>query len=226
MYSAAYEAGIRIEPDKFVGFCLVNRTGRVIRIGEIVSTVGLLGKKKKGQELDEWSMMEGEKLLVGIARWANHSCRPNCDYYMSSGFRGPECVTLRALHKIEVGEELLTFYSKNYFGDGNRNSLCGYKEAHVDESLEREDVLVSVQRPKRRRKVKTLIKISCSDERVSQLSSMIRFYDEEQSECSAAGIISNNTSLSTSACYRFFESDSPTGVEPDASLESESESFH
>ena len=47
MYSAAYEAGIRIEPDKFGGFCLVNRTGRVIRIGEIVSTVGLLGKKRK-----------------------------------------------------------------------------------------------------------------------------------------------------------------------------------
>ena len=226
MYSAAYEAGIRIEPDKFGGFCLVNRTGRVIRIGEIVSTVGLLGKKKKGQELDEWSMMEGEKLLVGVARWANHSCRPNCDYYMSSGFRGRECVRLRALHKIEVGEELLTFYSKNSFGDGNRNCLCGYKEAHVDESLEREDVLVSVQRPKRRRKVKTLIKISCSDERASQLSSMIRFYDEEQSECSAAGITSDNTSLSTSACDRFFESDSPTGVEPDASLESEFESFH
>ena len=55
---------------------------------------------------------------------------------------------------------------------------------------------------------------------------MIRFYDEEQSECSAAGNISDNTSLSTSVCDRFFESDSPTGVEPDASLESESESFH
>ena len=51
--------------------------------------------------------------------------------------------------------------------------------------------------------MKTLIKISCSDERASQLSSMIRFYDEEQSECSAAGIISDNTSLSTSACDRF-----------------------
>ena len=84
---------------------------------------------------------------------------------------------LRALHKIEVEEELLTFYCKNYFGDGKRNCLCVYKEAHVDESLEREDMLVSVQPPKRLRKVKTLIKISYSDERASQLSSMIRFYD-------------------------------------------------
>ena len=49
MYSAAYEAGIRIEPDNFVGFRLVNRAGKVIRPGEIVSTVGLLGKNKKGQ---------------------------------------------------------------------------------------------------------------------------------------------------------------------------------
>ena len=74
---------------------------------------------------------------------------------------------------------------------------------------------INVQSPKSRRKVKTLIEISNSDERASQLSSMIRFYDEEQSECSAAGIISDKTSLSTSACDRFFESDSLTGVEPD-----------
>ena len=149
---------------------------------------------------------------------ANHSCRPNCYYFMPGGFRGRECVRLRALHKIELGEKLLTFYSRNY-------CLFGCKEAHVDKSIEREDMLVNVQSPKRRRKVKTLIEISNSDERASQLSSLIRFYDEEQSALPLV-LISDKTSLSTSACDRFFESDSPTGVEPDASLELESESFH
>ena len=70
IYSASFDAGLRIERDKFGGFCLVNRSGRTIESGVIEKTVILLGKKPKNREPDDWSMMEGEKILVGVARWA------------------------------------------------------------------------------------------------------------------------------------------------------------
>ena len=109
IYSASFEAGL-IERDKFGGFCLVNRSGRTIKSGVIENTLCLLGKKPRNRELDDLSMMEGEKILVGVARWANHSCRPNCEYYVSGGFNGRPCVRLRALDDIRDGSELLTFY--------------------------------------------------------------------------------------------------------------------
>ena len=43
----------------------MNRTGIVIRQGEIKFSVGLLGIKRRDQLLDDWSLMEGEELLVG-----------------------------------------------------------------------------------------------------------------------------------------------------------------
>ena len=63
--------------------------------GEISCAVGLLGNQRKGRFLDDWSLMEGDKLVVGVARWANHLCRPNCNYYMAGGFNGGVCVRLR-----------------------------------------------------------------------------------------------------------------------------------
>ena len=76
----------------------------------------LAGKKKpKDRVIDDWSLMEGAKLLVGVARWANHSCVPNCDYYMSVGFKGRECVRLRAIREIKPGEELTTYYNEDFF---------------------------------------------------------------------------------------------------------------
>ena len=123
IYSASFEAGLEIERYKFGGFCLVNRSGRTIKSGVIENTVGLLGKKPKNRELDDWSVTEGEKSLVGVARWANQSCRPNCEFYVSGVFNGRPCVRLRALHDIRDGSELLTFCSANYCGDGNVNCL-------------------------------------------------------------------------------------------------------
>ena len=72
IYKSAVDFGLRIEPDKFGGYCLVNRSGNTIKCGEINCAVGLLGRKSKGHEIDDWPSMEGEKLVVGVARWANH----------------------------------------------------------------------------------------------------------------------------------------------------------
>ena len=105
IYSASFEACLRIERDKFGGFCLVNRSSRTIKSGVIENTVGLLGKKPKNRELDDWPVMEGEKILVGVARWASHSCRPNCGFYMSGGFNGRPCVRLRALDDIRTSSD-------------------------------------------------------------------------------------------------------------------------
>ena len=74
-YVAAKDFGLNIEPDSFGGFCLRNKTGHTIKTGEIMSAVGLIAKLPAGWDLNNWSVMQGEKLLVGVARWANHSCR-------------------------------------------------------------------------------------------------------------------------------------------------------
>ena len=84
VYKCSFNAGFRIEPDNFGGFCLINRSGKTIKCGETEVAVGLLAKKPKDREIDDGSLME-DKLLVGVARWANHSCVPNCDCYMCGG---------------------------------------------------------------------------------------------------------------------------------------------
>ena len=44
--------------------------------------------------IDDWSVMESEQLLVGVPRGGNHSCVPNCDFYISGGFKGRQFVQL------------------------------------------------------------------------------------------------------------------------------------
>ena len=130
IYDASYTAGLRIEPESFDLFGLVNRTGSTIKIGVIEHTVGLLGKVPRTFEIDDWSMMERERLLVGAARWANHSCQPNCVYYMSGGYNGRLCVRLRALEETADGAELVTFYGPDFFGEKNADCFCGHDSLH------------------------------------------------------------------------------------------------
>ena len=87
-YKAAKDFGLSIEPDKYGGFCLVNRSMSAIKPGEIEVAVGLLANLPKENSYKDWSVMEGGKLLVGVARLANQSCKANCDYYMKGGYRG------------------------------------------------------------------------------------------------------------------------------------------
>ena len=99
-YRAAMDFGLSIEPDNFGGLCLLNRSISAIRPGEIEVAVGLLANLPKENSYKDWSFMDGGKLLFGMARWANHSCKANCDYYMKGGYRGRQCVRLRALSQI------------------------------------------------------------------------------------------------------------------------------
>ena len=129
-YKAAMDFGLSIEPDKFVAFCLVNRSMSANKPGEIEVAVGLLASLPKENSLKDWSVMEGGKLLVGVARWANHSCKANCDYYMKGFYRGRQCIRLRALMQIEPNEELTTVYNEDTFGEENVDSLCSHSSVH------------------------------------------------------------------------------------------------
>ena len=179
VYKYSFNAGFRIEPDNFGGYCLINRSGKTIKCGEINVAVGLLAKKPKDREIDDWSLMEGDKLLVGVARWANHSCVPNCDYYMCGGYKGRECLRLRALREIEDGEELTIFFNVNFFGEKNKFCLCEHRSKHGSEEESQEESDEHAKPPKRKRNVKPRIKITASDVRRSLLTDLIKFYSED-----------------------------------------------
>ena len=164
----------------------MNRTGKKNRPGEISCAVGLLGNQSKGRILDDWSLMEGDKLLVGVARWANHSCRSNCDYYMAGGFNGRVCVRLRALREIDEGEELVTFYNGDFFGRGNKDCLCGNVEDHDKESLSWDEISETVVTTKRRKRLKPAIRLIRSKKQSDLLGDMLRFYDELPSDSSTS----------------------------------------
>ena len=189
VYKCSFNAGFRIEPDSFGGYCLINRSGKTIKCGEINVAVGLLAKKPKDREIDDWSLMEGDKLLVGVARWANHSCVPNCDYYMCGGYKGRECVRLRALKEIKDGEELTTFYNVDFFGEKNKFCLCEHRSKHGSEELQEESD-EPIKPPKRKRNVKPRIKITASDVRGSLLTDLIKFYNEDSNVSLASEVSS------------------------------------
>lgn len=57
-----------------------------------------------------------------IARYINHSCRPNCDPWVIRGR-----VKIKARRRIEPGEELTYNYGKEYFNDiigGKKHCRC------------------------------------------------------------------------------------------------------
>ena len=122
--------GLSIEPNKYGAFCLVNRLMSAIKPGEIEVAVGLLANQPKENSYKDWSVMEGGKFLVGVARWANLSCKANCDYYMKGGYRGRQCVRLQAQRKIEPNDEPTTFYNEDDFAEENVDCLCSHSSEH------------------------------------------------------------------------------------------------
>jgi hypothetical protein len=59
-------------------------------------------------------------LFLGPARLVNHDCRPNCEFVPL----GQNGISFRVIRDVEVGEELTTYYSSNYFGENNESCLC------------------------------------------------------------------------------------------------------
>ena len=62
-----------------------------------------------------------EHLLLGPARFANHDCMANAEFFVADNHE----VIVKAVRGIVKGEEITVQYGKDYFGPGNTDCLCG-----------------------------------------------------------------------------------------------------
>ncbi|KAJ3138103.1 Histone-lysine N-methyltransferase set9 [Geranomyces variabilis] len=61
-------------------------------------------------------------LFLGPARFVNHDCDPNCEFFSSNP--RANLISFKVKKRIELGEELTTFYGESYFGEDNKECLC------------------------------------------------------------------------------------------------------
>lgn len=88
------------------GACIAEYVGRVITEEEwLNSRSRYLFKVTEKKTIDGWNK-------ENLARFINHSCRPNCEIEISKGR-----VFVVARRAIKAGEELAYDYGKEYFDD-------------------------------------------------------------------------------------------------------------
>ncbi len=83
-------------------------------VGKIISGRKEVGDYSENKYLFETSavrMIDGSA-RSNTARYINHSCKPNCEIEIISGR-----VFVRAIKRIEVGEEFLYDYGEEYFDE-------------------------------------------------------------------------------------------------------------
>jgi SET domain len=96
----------------------------------------------------DWSVLiSGRKgnaagLFLGPGRFVNHDCNSNTKFKNFEGREGK--VGFVATRDIKVGEEITTFYGRDYFGEDNELCLCKTCEAlgrggHSSSTVARED---------------------------------------------------------------------------------------
>ncbi|KAJ3147676.1 Histone-lysine N-methyltransferase set9 [Geranomyces michiganensis] len=61
-------------------------------------------------------------LFLGPARFVNHDCDPNCVFFSSNP--RANLISFKVKKRIELGEEITTFYGESYFGENNKECLC------------------------------------------------------------------------------------------------------
>ena len=95
------------------GRCIVEYTGRVLsEAEEYTSNSKYLFAVNKRKTID------GRK-KTNIARYINHSCRPNCEIEIWRG-----CIYVMAKRAIKPGEELFYDYDTEYFNEHIRPRGC------------------------------------------------------------------------------------------------------
>ena len=62
-----------------------------------------------------------DAFLLGPFRFVNHSCQPNCEYFMgySCGLKY-RAVCLKVIRNIEVNEEITVKYGDDFFGNNDQ----------------------------------------------------------------------------------------------------------
>ena len=142
-YDQLQLAQITLRPDEFGGYGL-QYTGDVPLLkGQFLRVYGYLEyipveEEKTFTNLSVMAPREGSsrsRVMVGPARFVNHSCRINCEY-RAIELNGRKAVQISALTGISAGVNLSTFYGSSFFGEGNKDRLCPNTGPHVIENAE------------------------------------------------------------------------------------------
>jgi hypothetical protein len=87
------------------------------------SSVVIDGKKGAGKRT---------QLFLGPARFVNHDCKPNVQLgtynvvmMTKYGKTSRKVFCYSVIRDIKPGDEIVSFYGKNYFEDGNKSCKCG-----------------------------------------------------------------------------------------------------
>lgn len=95
------------------GACIIEYTGRVISKEEEFTNNSLYLF-----EIHKYKTIDG-RARSNLARYINHSCRPNCEPEIRKGR-----VFIMARRKIKEGEELFYDYGKEYFNEHIKPKGC------------------------------------------------------------------------------------------------------
>jgi SET domain len=105
------------------------RTGQIIpALSGIFLTLTRDEEERLKDSENDWSVLiSGRKgnaagLFLGPGRFVNHDCNANTQFKNFEGREGK--VGFVATRDILRGEEITTFYGRDYFGEGNELCLC------------------------------------------------------------------------------------------------------
>ena len=139
-YDGCLKAGIAFKLDEYGGYCSYNASSRTIVKKTILPVIGILSKIPESMAADyEISVFRPtercsfHKLMAGPARFVNHNCRPNGNYY-AGFYKGKECIKIELVEDLQPGEELTVSYGDAFFGVGNQDCLCPHFDKHTASS--------------------------------------------------------------------------------------------
>ena len=65
-----------------------------------------------------------DRIMLGPASFANHSCKPNAEFFAGGESKGKTIIRIRTTREILRMEEIFVDYGPDFFGPGNKDCLC------------------------------------------------------------------------------------------------------
>ena len=130
LYDDTIQEKLSFLRDNYGGFGLFNTKGKELkpRSEPLSSPMGFLVDipLELENEYRELSIMRGQlsskdAFFLGPIRFVNHSCQPNCEYFMgySCGLKY-RTICLKVIRNIEVNEEITVKYGDDFFGNNDQ----------------------------------------------------------------------------------------------------------